>query len=188
MALKPGALAALGVGRKHSIAGASSEQDGGHAAAMRRSRSDDREPKVSPVVGRLGRRESLAVPTGPTGPTRPVARAAATGVQQQNARAAAGEAAAASGAAALAMAREVEDLKGTVKVLEKKRQDDREKLKALERVQVERDKFQMIIEKLQGKTGTLAVCGPRFCSFKLQQPSTNRNKPSSATAANNSKT
>lgn len=53
-----------------------------------------------------------------------------------------------------AMAREVEDLKSTIKVLEKKKQDDRDKLKALERVQVERDKFQMIIEKLQGGIAT----------------------------------
>jgi dynactin 1 len=49
-----------------------------------------------------------------------------------------------------AMTREAEDLKSTIKVLEKKRQEDREKLKLLERVQGERDKFEIIIQKLQG--------------------------------------
>lgn len=65
-----------------------------------------------------------------------------------------------------AMAREAEDLKSTIKVLEKKRQDDRDKLKGLERVQVERDKFQMIIEKLQGGIAP-ARAQLAICSFKL---------------------
>ncbi|XWW98673.1 hypothetical protein V2A60_006675 [Cordyceps javanica] len=47
--------------------------------------------------------------------------------------------------------REVEDLKAKVKVLERKRQDDRDKLKQLDKVQTERDKFSDIIQKLQAK-------------------------------------
>ena len=50
-----------------------------------------------------------------------------------------------------ANSREAEDLKTKIRVLEKKRQEDREKLKALERVQAERDKFEAIIQKLQKK-------------------------------------
>jgi len=50
-----------------------------------------------------------------------------------------------------ANAREVEDLKTKLRVVEKKRMEDREKLKALEKVQIERDKFEGIIQKLQTK-------------------------------------
>lgn len=50
-----------------------------------------------------------------------------------------------------ATAREVEDLKTKLRVMEKKRMEDREKLKALEKVQTERDKFEGIISKLQTK-------------------------------------
>jgi len=50
-----------------------------------------------------------------------------------------------------ANAREVEDLKTKLRVVEKKRMEDREKLKALEKVQIERDRFEGIIQKLQTK-------------------------------------
>ncbi|KAL8736484.1 MAG: hypothetical protein Q9166_000276 [cf. Caloplaca sp. 2 TL-2023] len=50
-----------------------------------------------------------------------------------------------------AMSREVEDLKTKVRVMEKKRLEDREKLKTLERVQGERDRFEGVIQKLQSK-------------------------------------
>ena len=47
--------------------------------------------------------------------------------------------------------RELEDLKTKLKLMEKKRIEDREKLKALDRIQGERDKFEGIIQKLQAK-------------------------------------
>ena len=47
--------------------------------------------------------------------------------------------------------REVEDLKTKLRIMEKKRMEDREKLKALDRLQIERDKFEGIIQKLQTK-------------------------------------
>ena len=50
-----------------------------------------------------------------------------------------------------ANAREVDDLKTKLRVLEKKRMEDRERFKTLERVQSERDKFESIIQKLQAK-------------------------------------
>ncbi|KAL8934587.1 MAG: hypothetical protein Q9216_005836 [Gyalolechia sp. 2 TL-2023] len=50
-----------------------------------------------------------------------------------------------------ASAREAEDLKTKIRVLERKRMEDRERLKTLERVQGERDKFEGIIHKLQSK-------------------------------------
>ncbi|PHH53013.1 Dynactin,150 kDa isoform [Ceratocystis fimbriata CBS 114723] len=55
-----------------------------------------------------------------------------------------------SGAIAAA-AREIDDLKAKIRVLDRKRSEDREKIKALEMVQQERDKFEGIIQKLQTK-------------------------------------
>ncbi|OOO14942.1 Cytoskeleton-associated protein, CAP-Gly [Aspergillus oryzae] len=50
-----------------------------------------------------------------------------------------------------ALSRELEELKTKLRVMEKKRTEDREKLKALETLQQERDKFESIIQKLQAK-------------------------------------
>lgn len=50
-----------------------------------------------------------------------------------------------------AASREIEDLKTKLRLMEKKRLEDRDKLKALEKVQSERDKFEAIIQKLQTK-------------------------------------
>ncbi|KHE79612.1 hypothetical protein GE21DRAFT_1292012 [Neurospora crassa] len=49
------------------------------------------------------------------------------------------------------MNKEIEDLKAKLKVLEKKRMEDREKLNSLEKVKAERDKFERIIQTLQIK-------------------------------------
>ena len=53
--------------------------------------------------------------------------------------------------AGTASQREVEDLKTKLRVMEKKRMEDREKLKTLESLQADRDRFQGIIQKLQSK-------------------------------------
>ncbi|KAG0646140.1 dynein-associated polypeptide [Hyphodiscus hymeniophilus] len=50
-----------------------------------------------------------------------------------------------------AASREIEDLKTKLRMMDKKRAEDRDKLKALENVKTERDKFHGIIEKLQSK-------------------------------------
>ncbi|OJJ47225.1 hypothetical protein ASPZODRAFT_1923408 [Penicilliopsis zonata CBS 506.65] len=50
-----------------------------------------------------------------------------------------------------ALTRELDELKTKLKVMEKKRAEDREKLKNLEKLQTERDKFESIIQKLQAK-------------------------------------
>ncbi|KAI9804217.1 MAG: hypothetical protein M1825_001619 [Sarcosagium campestre] len=49
------------------------------------------------------------------------------------------------------VSREVEDLKTKLRMLERKRMEDRDKLKGLEKVHAERDKFEGIIQKLQAK-------------------------------------
>ncbi|RAL13766.1 putative dynactin [Aspergillus homomorphus CBS 101889] len=50
-----------------------------------------------------------------------------------------------------AVTRELDELKTKLRVMEKKRADDREKLKNLEQLQSDRDKFEGIIQKLQAK-------------------------------------
>ncbi|KAK4991314.1 hypothetical protein LTR50_001899 [Elasticomyces elasticus] len=50
-----------------------------------------------------------------------------------------------------ASAREMEDMHTKLRLLERKRLEDREKLKGLDRIQQERDRFESIIQKLQTK-------------------------------------
>ena len=52
---------------------------------------------------------------------------------------------------AAASGREVQDLKTKIGLLEKKRMEDREKLKGLEKAQADRDRYEGIIQKLQSK-------------------------------------
>ncbi|EEP81666.1 predicted protein [Uncinocarpus reesii 1704] len=49
------------------------------------------------------------------------------------------------------VAKELEDLKAKLRVMEKKRTEDREKMKALETIQAEKEKYEGIIQKLQAK-------------------------------------
>lgn len=53
--------------------------------------------------------------------------------------------------AGTASQREVEDLKTKLRLMEKKRMEDREKLKTLDKVQANRDRFEGIIQKMQLK-------------------------------------
>ncbi|KAI1213633.1 CAP-Gly domain-containing protein [Annulohypoxylon truncatum] len=55
-----------------------------------------------------------------------------------------------------AVTRENEDLKAKLKVLERKRLEDREKMKEMERLQEQRDKFETINKKIEGKYQTTA--------------------------------
>ncbi|KAI4867189.1 CAP-Gly domain-containing protein [Hypoxylon rubiginosum] len=54
-------------------------------------------------------------------------------------------------AASTAVSRENEDLKAKLKVLERKRLEDREKMKEMERLQEQRDKFESVNKKIEGK-------------------------------------
>lgn len=51
--------------------------------------------------------------------------------------------------------RKIEDLEAKLRVLERKRMEDRDKIKLLDKVQTERDKFEGIIQKLQQKYSPL---------------------------------
>ncbi|KAI1118045.1 dynactin [Nemania sp. NC0429] len=57
-------------------------------------------------------------------------------------------------AASNAISRENEDLKTKLKILERKRAEDRDKLKEMERIQEQRDKFENINKKIEGKFQT----------------------------------
>lgn len=50
-----------------------------------------------------------------------------------------------------ALSRENEDLKTKLKILERKRAEDRDRLKEMERIQEQRDKFESINKKIEGK-------------------------------------
>ncbi|KAF3942511.1 hypothetical protein ABW19_dt0208013 [Dactylella cylindrospora] len=50
-----------------------------------------------------------------------------------------------------ALTKEIEDLKSKIRLLEKKRIEDRDKLQAMSRIEAEKDKYEIIIQKLQTK-------------------------------------
>ncbi|KAG6267825.1 hypothetical protein E4U47_005081 [Claviceps purpurea] len=97
----------------------------------------------SPLAGRSKTFERMATHKSPeaSSTTTPVAK-------RSTAAAAPAQRVASSATAA---SREIEDLKAKLKVLERKRSEDRDKLKQLDKVQGERDKFEGIIQKLQQK-------------------------------------
>jgi dynactin 1 len=88
--------------------------------------------QVSPVLSRTAAAEKTKAPS-------PASRTTASPNTQR------------SMASAAATNREVEDLKTKIRLMEKKRMEDRDKLKAMEKIQAERDKFEAIIQKLQTK-------------------------------------
>ncbi|KAF3766076.1 hypothetical protein M406DRAFT_97457 [Cryphonectria parasitica EP155] len=51
--------------------------------------------------------------------------------------------------------RKIEDLEAKLRVMERKRMEDRDKIKLLDKVQADRDKFEGIIQKLQQKYGPM---------------------------------
>ena len=53
--------------------------------------------------------------------------------------------------ASTAASREIEDLKTKLRLMDKKRMEDRDKLKAMEQIKTDRDKFESIIQKMQSK-------------------------------------
>ncbi|KAF6843962.1 CAP-Gly domain-containing protein [Colletotrichum musicola] len=97
--------------------------------------SPSKDGETSPVRARTKALEKLT--SGSPATTSPTTRPATTTARSTTNAAAANK--------------EIEDLKAKLKVLERKRLEDREKLKQLEQVQGERDRFETIIQKLQAK-------------------------------------
>lgn len=87
--------------------------------------------EVSPLQARSAALEQLNNTPSDTDPSRKVSRPTTQALQASN--------------------REIEDLKAKLRVLERKRMEDRDKLKLLDKVQTERDKYEGIIQKLQQK-------------------------------------
>lgn len=94
---------------------------------------------TSPAIGRANKLERIVAASAPAASTTPPLRR--TSAITSSSRP----------AGSTAASREIEDLKAKLKVLERKRIEDRDKLKQLDTVQGERDKFENIIQKLQHK-------------------------------------
>ncbi|KAL0940868.1 CAP-Gly domain-containing protein [Colletotrichum truncatum] len=125
-------------GRTPSARRTSADLGGGRAAE---SGDDATSPskdngESSPVQARTKALEKLTA--GSSGPASTTNRPATTNTARSTTNAAAAN-------------KEIEDLKAKLKVLERKRLEDREKLKQLENIQGERDRFESIIQKLQAK-------------------------------------
>ncbi|KAK4167419.1 dynein associated protein-domain-containing protein [Cladorrhinum sp. PSN259] len=103
--------------------------------------SDDEIVSPQPTSPLRVRTAALEKVAGTSGATSPSARSpiATASVSSRNAPSTA------------AAQKEIEDLKAKLRVLEKKRAEDREKLNSLEKVKGERDKFERIIQTLQIK-------------------------------------
>ncbi|EPE03789.1 cap-gly domain-containing protein [Ophiostoma piceae UAMH 11346] len=113
----------------------------GRIMSPQKSSDDEMQPK-SPVQSRTAALEKLTS-------TAPKATAASSASRQ-----AAGNSASASARPAASNAaaqREIEDLKAKLRVLERKRLEDRDKLKQLDKLQTDCDKYQGIIQKIQAK-------------------------------------
>ncbi|KAK3314737.1 dynein associated protein-domain-containing protein [Apodospora peruviana] len=137
---RPG-LTRPGSGRNMSQSSLSGVDSGsgktGEGATSPRKSSDDEilSPQpTSPVQARTRALEKLAGGTPPA----PRAAPSTTTAPRPSVSAAASH-------------KEVEDLKAKLRVLEKKRMEDREKLNSLEKIKGERDKFERIIQTLQIK-------------------------------------
>ncbi|KAI8960856.1 dynein associated protein-domain-containing protein [Daldinia sp. FL1419] len=105
--------------------------------------------QTSPVLSRTKALEKLTS----TGPTSAASSKAPVSAASSKAPP---SAASTTRAAASNAVRENEDLKAKLKVLERKRLEDRERIKELELIQEQRDKFESINKKIEGKYQTTA--------------------------------
>lgn len=107
----------------------------------------DGEQTTSPVRSRTRALEKLT--SGGTSAASPKPPASAT-----TSRTPATASSATRTGASNAVSRENEDLKTKLKILERKRAEDRDRLKEMERIQEQRDKFESINKKIEGKFQT----------------------------------
>ncbi|KAI0392450.1 dynein associated protein-domain-containing protein [Xylariaceae sp. FL0594] len=126
-------------------ADSASGNDGADKSAVNSPPRSDEEQATSPVRYRTKALEKLTSGNTASAPSRPPASASATASRSP---AAAGSPRT---GANNALSRENEDLKTKLKILERKRAEDREELKDLDRVREQRDKFESINKKIEGK-------------------------------------
>ncbi|KAI1780663.1 CAP-Gly domain-containing protein [Hypoxylon cercidicola] len=120
-----------------------SGNEAGNRSDMGSPFKSDGEQTLSPVRSRTRALEKLTA--GPSSGTSSRPPASATSARTP------GSAISTRPAASNAVSRENEDLKAKLKVLERKRLEDREKMKDLERLQEQRDKFESVNKKIEGK-------------------------------------
>ncbi|KAI0484491.1 CAP-Gly domain-containing protein [Xylariaceae sp. FL0804] len=117
------------------MSGESSGNEGGNRSELGSPFKSDGEQALSPVLSRTKALEKLTS-GGPASSASPKPPATTTPP------------------ASNAASRENEDLKAKLKVLERKRLEDREKIKEIERLQEQRDKLETINKKIEGKFQT----------------------------------
>ncbi|KAH9898697.1 CAP-Gly domain-containing protein [Xylariomycetidae sp. FL2044] len=151
---RPGArLSSVGRGGVRPSAGRvlSGDSLSGNEAALRSNTASplksDGEQAISPVRSRTKALEKLTAGPASAGSSKP---ATSTSTRTPT------SVGAGRPAANNAVSRENDDLKAKLKVLERKRAEDREKIKEIERVQEQRDKFESINKKIEGKFQTAA--------------------------------
>ncbi|KAF3071134.1 hypothetical protein GL218_00202 [Daldinia childiae] len=121
-----------------------SGNEGGNRSDLGSPFKSDGEQTISPVRSRTKALEKLtsAGPSSTTSSKQPASTASSKAPPS---------AATSTRTSATSAARENEDLKAKLKVLERKRLEDREKIKDLEIIQEQRDKFESINKKIEGK-------------------------------------
>ncbi|KAI0843691.1 CAP-Gly domain-containing protein [Hypoxylon sp. FL0890] len=127
-----------------------SGNEGGNRPDLGSPLKSDGEQTISPVRSRTRALEKLTS-AGPSSATSSKAVASATSTRTPGSAGPSSRPAASN-----AISRENEDLKAKLKVLERKRLEDREKMKEMERLQEQRDKFESINKKIEGKFQTTA--------------------------------
>ncbi|KAI0181797.1 dynein associated protein-domain-containing protein [Hypoxylon sp. FL1284] len=115
-----------------------SGNEAGNRSDMGSPFKSDGEQTLSPVRSRTRALEKLTSGPSSTATSKPPARTTAAAGSTRP-------------AASNAVSRENEDLKAKLKVLERKRLEDREKMKDMEMIQEQRDKFETVNKKIEGK-------------------------------------
>ncbi|KAB5583671.1 dynactin [Coniochaeta sp. 2T2.1] len=139
--------------------GAPTGSPGKKVGSPRKSDEEDLPPEIlspqpqSPVQAKTMALERLTSGPAPTATRSPASRT--TGVSSSSAPATTGRAAAANAANAAA-AKELDELRGKFRIMERRRAEDREKMAEMEKLQKERDKFEGLIQKLQAKMQPLS--------------------------------
>ncbi|EPS39091.1 hypothetical protein H072_7101 [Dactylellina haptotyla CBS 200.50] len=123
----------------------------GKRASIVSSSSGKSSPETTPTTPAINRRSRLSVSgessSGPAGAPDAKKTGLATMRESLSPQPGAGMTSKSSSA----LTKEIEDLKSKIRLLEKKRMEDRDKLQAMARIEQEKDKYEVIIQKLQTK-------------------------------------
>ncbi|KAK6359324.1 hypothetical protein TWF696_000485 [Orbilia brochopaga] len=121
----------------------------GKRASIASSSSGKSSPETTPTLNRRGSRLSLSGESSNTATT-PVDTKKPTGLATMR-ESLSPQPGGMTSKSSSALTKEIEDLKSKIRLLEKKRMEDRDKLQAMSRIEAEKDKYEVIIQKLQVK-------------------------------------